>query len=186
MNRRQRGAGSFEFALCAALAAVLAGVLLLRLLEVRVESERTAARQVAAAVRTALAVRAARAADGAELAMLAQENPMRWLARLPPNYLGEYYAPDLESLTKGSWFFDRTDKSINYLLSRDTFSHGTSNLLKFKVEFIGSPQTSRTGRIDGGSQGLLLQEVAVADPDNQTAVSTRPLVRTTSNTERIQ
>lgn len=186
MMRHQRGASSFEFAVCAAMAAVLAGVLLLRLLDVRAESERTAAHQVAAAVRTALAVRAARVADAAELARLAEENPMQWLGRLPPNYLGEYYAPDLKSLSKGSWFFDRTDKSINYLFSRDTFSRGTSNLLKFKVEFTGSPQTSRTGRIDGGSQGLLLQEVAVAGPDNQTAVSTRPLVRTTSHTERIQ
>ncbi|CAN7427844.1 hypothetical protein [Massilia sp. LjRoot122] len=138
---RARGATRFEFAVCAIVTALLAGVLLGRLLEWRAQSERTAAYHVVGALRTAMAARAAQsgAAGGQEaLVALLQENPMTWLARKPANYLGEYYSPDLATLRRGAWFFDRTDRTVNYLLSSDTFSSGTSNLLKFKVELSSS------------------------------------------------
>ncbi|MBQ5947586.1 hypothetical protein [Massilia sp. ST3] len=157
--KRQGGASRFEFAVCMLLVALLAGGLLIRLLDVREESERAAAHHVAGALRTALAARVARMEEDAQLAKLAGENPMHWLSRLPPNYLGEYYSPDLAGLRKGSWYFDRTDKSINYLFSRDTFSRGTSKLLKFKVEFMRSPRMHRNDRLDGDTRGLALLEI---------------------------
>ncbi|MEH6435568.1 hypothetical protein [Massilia sp. DD77] len=141
------------------LVALLAGGLLLKLLEVREESERAVAHHVAGALRTALAARVAGMEEGAGLAALAGENPMHWLSRLPPNYLGEYYSPDLSGLRKGSWYFDRTDKSVNYLFGRDTFSRGTSKLLKFKVEFMRSPRLHRNSGQEGNAQGLALREV---------------------------
>jgi len=135
--RRTGGASRFEFAVCAALVAVLTSVLMARLLAWREQSERAAAYHVVGALRTALAARAAQVGmtqgEGGLMA-LAQENPMTWLSRTPANYLGEYYAPDLRSLRRGAWYFDRTDKTVNYLFGNDTFSFGTSNLLKFKVE----------------------------------------------------
>lgn len=134
---RARGATRFEFAVCAIVTALLAGVLLGRLLEWRAQSERTAAYHVVGALRTALAARATQLgeAGGRDAALaLMQENPMTWLVRQPANYLGEYYSPDLATLQRGAWFFDRTDRTVNYVPSSDTFSSGTSKLLKFKVE----------------------------------------------------
>ncbi|WP_020652177.1 hypothetical protein [Massilia niastensis] len=156
---RAGGATRFEFAVCAALVALLAGMLLLRLLDYRVQSERTAAYHVVGALRTALAARAAQAPTRASLAALAQENPIRWLDRKPVNYLGEYYTPDLAELEKGAWFFDRSDRSINYLLRSDTFSSGSSKLLKFKVKLSRAPHPVDIDGQSGHLQGLVLGEV---------------------------
>jgi general secretion pathway protein G len=84
---------------------------------------------------------------------------MHWLSRLPPNYLGEYYSPDLSALRKGSWYFDRTDKSVNYLFSRDTFSRGTSKLLKFKVELSSSSHPAGSSGRSGNHNALVIDEV---------------------------
>ena len=64
--------------------------------------------------------------------------------------LGDWAKDFVDWLTaNGAWFFDRTDKTINYLLGSDTFSSGTSNLLKFKVEL---SRTSDPSGINGGSR----------------------------------
>jgi general secretion pathway protein G len=164
MSRQARagGAARFEFAVCAILVAVLTGMLLARLLAWREQSERSAAYHVVGALRTALAARATQSGmtQGERgLNALMQENPMTWLERMPSNYLGEYYSPDPASLRRGAWFFDRTDKTVNYLFAYDTFSSGTSNLLKFKVEL---SRTSDPSGISGGSRNpgaLVIDEV---------------------------
>lgn len=146
---RQRGATRFEFAVCVIVIGLLAGVLLGRLLEWRVQSEYAAARHVVGALRTALAAREAQLVTtaGRDAALgLMQENPMSWLLRQPANYLGEYYAPDPDMLRRGAWFFDRTDRTVNYVLSSDTFSFQTSKLLKFKVELSSSYHQAESGR----------------------------------------
>lgn len=187
MKTRSGGATRFELAICTVLVAVLATTLLGRLLDYRVESERAAAHQVAGALRSALAARAAQlAGDAAALAALSQDNPLKLLSRVPANYIGEYYSPDVLTLRKGSWFFDRSDKSVNYLFSRDTISHQKSNLLRFKVEFTRSPQTNRTDRVEGVAQGLALSEVEANSPHRHSAPPPRPVVRTTFYTERSQ
>ena len=154
---RIRGATRFEFTVCIVVMGLLAGVLLNRLLEWRVQSERTAAYHVVGALRTALAAREAQlvTAAGRDAALsLMQENPMHWLLRHPPNYLGEYYSPDLSTLRRGAWFFDRTDRTVNYVLSSDTFSPQTSKLLKFKVEL-----SSSYYRAESGHATLVIDEV---------------------------
>ncbi|MFN3790625.1 hypothetical protein [Massilia sp.] len=145
---RQRGATRFEFVVCVIVMGLLAGMLLGRLLEWRAQSERTAVYHVVGALRTALAARETQlvAAAGRNAAFsLLQENPMGWLLRQPANYLGEYYAPDPDMLRRGAWFFDRTDRTVNYVLSSDTFSFQTSKLLKFKVELSSSYHQAGSG-----------------------------------------
>lgn len=157
---RYRGATRFEFAVCVVVMGLLAGVLLGRLLEWRAQSERVAAYHVVGALRTALAAREAQlSAAGRDAAFaLMQENPMSWLLRHPANYLGEYYAPDPAMLRRGAWFFDRRDRTVNYLLSSDTFSSRTSNLLKFKVELSSSYHPAPSGR-SGNYGALVIDEV---------------------------
>lgn len=173
MTTRSGGATRFEFAVCAALVAVLAGALLERLMQYRTESERVAASHVAGALKSALSARVAQAGgDAGALTALSQENPMNLLSRMPVNYVGEYYSPDLAMLPKGSWFFDRSDRTVNYLFSRDTISHQKSQLLRFKVEFIRSPQTDRTDRNAGVAQGLALSEVEASSPHHSFSTTT--------------
>lgn len=157
---RLRGATRFEFTVCVVVMGLLAGVLLGRLIEWRAQSERTAAYHVVGALRTALAAREAQlvTATGRDAAfLLLQENPMTWLARQPANYIGEYYAPDPARLRRGAWFFDRTDGTVNYVLSSDTFSSATSKLLKFKVELPSSYYPAGSGR--SGNGALVIDEV---------------------------
>lgn len=163
-TRRCRGATRFEFAVCAIVMGLLAGALLGRLIEWRAQSERTAAYHLVGALRTALVARAAQlgtAGGQAAVFSLLQENPMNWLQRRPANYLGEYYSPDLATLRKGAWFFDRTDRTVNYVLSSDTFSAGTSNLLKFKVEFSSSYRSAGSSGRSGNHGALVIDEVGI-------------------------
>ena len=168
MPQRAGGATRFEFAVCVVLVALLAGGLLGRLLDWREQSERSAAQHVVGALRSALAAKATQIGmtQGEEAVLaLTQENPMTWLDRKPANYLGEYYAPDLKILRRGAWFFDRADKTINYVLGRDTFSSGTSNLLKFKVEL---SRSTHSASISGqsGNPGVLVIDKLDTGPDN--------------------
>ena len=163
---RGRGATRFEFAVCAIVTALLAAVLLGRLLEWRAQSERTAAYHVVGALRTALAARATQiGASSGEDAVIAlmQENPMTWLVRKPANYLGEYYSPELSTLRRGAWFFDRTDRTLNYLLSSDTFSSGTCKLLKFKVELSSSNYPAANSGRSRNHGALVIDEVGAGN-----------------------
>jgi general secretion pathway protein G len=133
--------------------------LLYTLAEYQRQSAQVAVRSTVASLRTALAVEAARVAgsSGQEaLAELARQNPMGWLAQAPANYLGEYYRPRADELRRGNWYFDRTDLSINFLRSNDTFSSGTSKLLKFKVELLREPVPTRSGGRRKAIQGVVL------------------------------
>jgi general secretion pathway protein G len=159
---RTGGFTRFEFAVCAALSALLAGVLLLKLLEIRAQMERAVALQLVASARTAMAVRVARlAGQGGDRALeaIAQENPVTWLARAPGNYQGEYYRPGARTIKPGHWYFDRADKTLNYLLSSHIFSSGTSKLLRFKVELSREPIPGGGNGRKGLALGLVLGQL---------------------------
>lgn len=140
---RQRGASRFEFAVTAAILAILAGVLLERVRFYQEQAELVAVRQVAANIRTALDVKVAQGrlpGHGVDLALLAGQNPIALLDRKPANYLGEYYSPDNAELPVGNWYFDRHDKTLVYLLNkRETFRNASAKLLKFKVKLFRLP-----------------------------------------------
>ncbi|SFD95492.1 hypothetical protein [Massilia yuzhufengensis] len=160
-----RGFTRFEFAVCGLLFALLVGGLLSKLQEYRAQMERAAALQLVAAARTAMAVRVARlAVDGrgpAALEALAQENPVTWLARVPDNYQGEFSRPDAGVIKPGHWYFDRSDRSINFLQSSDTFSFGISKLLKFKVELLQAPAPADSDGRNEASYGLVLDQLQI-------------------------
>jgi prepilin-type N-terminal cleavage/methylation domain-containing protein len=137
------GQGGFtllEFALVVVLSSVVSAVVLNRFEFYREQAEMTSARQLVAALRTSLQVRSAQlASNGREqdLQQLAARNPIDLLAWKPANYLGEYYAPDPKQIGQPGWVFDPRDKSLVYLpQNTESFSFGTSRLLRFKVEFV--------------------------------------------------
>ena len=52
---------------------------------------------------------------------LVQENPIRWLATPPPNYLGEISNPRSADIPLNSWYFDPDRHELVYLLRRNKF-----------------------------------------------------------------
>ncbi len=165
------GFALFELAVTAVVVAVLAGILLHRMVPYAGQSEVVAAKQLIHSLRTALALRAAQAAaSGGPDALLAisRENPIEWLVRRPENYLGEYYSPDEAELPKGNWYFDKASRTLVYLVAAPkSFSAETSKFLRFKVELLRVPQpVEPDGRIRV-SEGLVLAEV-----ENQTVAIT--------------
>ena len=122
------GATSVEFALCLALMAIFVGVLLDRALYYQEYAERTAMEMTAKNIRTGLRFKVADLIldnRASEIAKLADENPLNWLAERPPNYLGELdSAPEDEP--KGQWYFDKRNKELVYTVNhRRHFSPST-------------------------------------------------------------
>jgi len=143
-RRRSHGFTLLEFGVTVLVAATVSALLLNRFDYYREQAEMAATRQLVAAMRTALHVRAVqlRAAGRTDaLRALAEDNPMNWLEQKPANYLGEFDAPDPEKIGRTGWVFDARDKSIVYLLpNAERLSFGTARLLRFKVEFLRTPQ----------------------------------------------
>ncbi len=140
---RQRGFTLFELAVAASVLAVLVAVLANRVLFYQEQAEIVAAEQLIGTLRSALQFKNAqllitRRADA--LSALAEESPIGWLSEKPANYLGEYYAPDLEKMPRGNWYFDRADKTLVYVLGDSpSFAARPPNLLKFKVKLARLP-----------------------------------------------
>jgi type II secretory pathway pseudopilin PulG len=137
---RQGGFTLLEFALVVLLSSIVSAVVLNRFEFYREQAEMTSARQLVAALRTSLQVRSAQLASNGraqDLQHLAASNPIDLLAWKPVNYLGEYYSPDPKQIGQSGWVFDPRDKSLVYLPENtESFSFGTSRLLRFKVEFV--------------------------------------------------
>ncbi|WP_313703475.1 hypothetical protein [Massilia sp.] len=158
-----RGFALFELAVAAVVVAVLAGTLLHRLAPYAGQSEVVAAKQLIHSLRTALALRSAQAvASGGQLALLAisHENPIEWLVRRPENYLGEYYSPDETKLHKGNWYFDKSNRTLVYLMAAPkSFSAKTPKFLRFKVELLRVPGPVEPDGRNRVTEGLVLAEI---------------------------
>jgi len=162
--RRQRGASLLELALVAVVTSVLAGLLLNCLISTRGESEDVAVKQLIGSLRTALAVRSAKAISTtgeAGLLALAHQNPMAWLQQPPENYLGEYYSPNKAELPSGIWYFDRVGQTLVYLpSSAKSFSLGTQKIRIFKVKLVHMSSPVNTDAREKGSTGLVLDQLS--------------------------
>jgi general secretion pathway protein G len=163
---RTKGQGGFtllEFAVVLLLSSVVSAIAFNRLEFYREQAEMVAARQVVAALRTSLQVHSARLASSGrqgELHRLAAGNPIELLDRKPVNYLGELTAPDPERIGQAGWVFDLRDRSLVYLpKNTESFSFGTSRLLRFKVEFVGNTEPSYQARTEKKSISLALNQV---------------------------
>jgi general secretion pathway protein G len=157
---KMRGFTMYEFAIVVAITAALSTVLLHRLDGYRRAAEEAAARQTVATLRAALQVEVTRAlAQGQadRLAALAQQNPMRLLARPPADYLGEFALSGQGNVARHGWVFDPRDKTLVYLRTeRESFAAGKSKLPVFKVEL-----TRKSGDAGAPVISLALNEVGL-------------------------
>ena len=109
-SRRQ-----YEFAVAVLVVALIAWLLLQALERAQqAVDEATLQAEVAALRIELLDVLAHRAAYGGELPQSA--NPLRWVAREPAGYLGEFDASDAAPPARGVWYFDRARGELVYRL----------------------------------------------------------------------
>lgn len=128
-----------EFALVAAIVGVLAGALLNRIVFYQRQAELVAVQQMVGALRSAMHLQVAKlyvSNRQAELPVLVEQNPMSWLAEKPGNYAGEYFSSRSQEIAPGNWYFDRTEKTLVYLLNdgNNNFQDSRSAMLKFKIK----------------------------------------------------
>lgn len=118
--KRARGFTLIEFLVVIIIISTLAAVLLDRMLFYQEAAEKAAMEQMAGTLRSALHLQIAdRLLHGkaADIAALAQDNPMDWLAEQPANYVGVRFAPKPGEVPKGNWYFDLRDKNLVYVVA---------------------------------------------------------------------
>lgn len=127
---KEHGFTLIEFVIVIVIIVVLAGLFLVRIPLYQEQAEKAAMQQVEGAIQSALVLRygalmSRGAATEKELSILATDNPMTWLQKLPPNYMGEYYDPSPRSVAPGHWMFDLKSRELIYVLNQsDNFIPG--------------------------------------------------------------
>ena len=132
--RRARGFTLIELLVVISVVAVTFGVALDRLTRYQELAERTAMEQNLAAINVAVTMKFAALVTSGRAQMIEKEvgsNPARLLSRLPENYLGELYAPELSTVRKESWYYDLRSGDFVYVPSRTRF-------LTFPKESVGN------------------------------------------------
>jgi general secretion pathway protein G len=159
-----RGFTLFELAVVAIVTSLLAVVLLQRLWSYQEVAEQAAMRSVLSSL--SLGLRAQTLSlytqgREADVAALAEQNPMQWLAAKPANYRGEFSAPSLEEIDGNSWFFDKSNKKLAYLLrERKFFDRNRSTPTYFHVELIRLPTSpARPSGTPETIEGVALNQV---------------------------
>lgn len=153
--RATAGFTLFELLLVIAIVGILAAVLLNRALWYQERAEKAAMEQVAAALQSALNLKMAKLAAQNKLpeaVSLAQENPMNWLAKQPPNYRGEYFDPPVGEAATGNWYFDLKQRELVYLVERgDSFRvvDGERKWVRYRVKLVYNEQHKTAGEVEG-------------------------------------
>jgi prepilin-type N-terminal cleavage/methylation domain-containing protein len=168
-GKRAQGFTLFELVVVIIIISTLAAVLMDRVLFYQEAAERAAMEQMAGTLRSALHLQIAdRLLKGKtrELPLLAEDNPMDWLAEQPANFAGVRFNPKPGEVAKGDWYFDLKDKQLVYIVARG--SHFTPNPagrkeVRYKVRLVYSrdAQVNPSGVDEKEINGVIL---ALAEP----------------------
>ena len=163
VTQKQRGASLLEFAFIVVIVGILTTVLLQRIWHYQGEANEAAMRMTVANVRTALEIKVAHGklpSGTMDLTMLAEQNPFDWLKDKPANYVGEYFSPSDADIGEGNWAFDRSDKSVIYLLNISSgFLDAPTKRLKFKVKLLRLPHSPAKPSGAPGPLGVAFEQV---------------------------
>lgn len=166
-RRSDRGFSLLELVVVVVIVALLASIVLARLLALQADAERVAMETVAGTLRSALGMTVAEAIvrqDLQRLRDLEGSNPMDRLAETPNNYLGALATPDPARLPDGHWYFDERARELVYLVRhKERFSGGDMNppRARFAVRLVYADRNGN-GRFDDGIdkiEGLRLSVV---------------------------
>lgn len=149
----QAGRSWLEFAVAAALLAVLAAVLLPFLLRQQEAAERTAVEMTVMNMRSGLRYRIAElilSGRTQEIAALAGTNPAAWLARPPEGYLGETGAAEPPPQAPGTWRFETARRELVYRVNRgDGFTAHDGGEREIRLRVVAEPGSLRQGALLG-------------------------------------
>jgi general secretion pathway protein G len=128
-----------EAAISAALVAVFLAVFLERVLYYMELAERTVMVLTVNNLNSALNVRRAYGMLGGKAMNDASRNPFELAGMSPANFLGEIDAPNLASVERGNWVFDRTRRELIYLprLRRGFETADPDGAIHFRLELWG-------------------------------------------------
>lgn len=118
---KQTGGSLLELAVMGAVIGMLATVFLNYMQRYQEVAEKTVMETTVINMRTGLKWRIAELMVQdrmRDMKDVARENPIKWLAAPPSNYLGEFDNPNAESLPRGSWYYDSGSRQLVYLPDR--------------------------------------------------------------------
>ncbi len=163
--RLLKGFTLIELIVVIAIFSVLAGTLLSRVWFYQEQAEKTAMAGVAGAIQSALVMQHGRLlvrGMESEVTALAADNPMKWLAKQPHNYSGEFYDLTPRSVAPGNWVFDLKTRELIYVLDRaDHFIPGKDGQkwIRYRVNLMYDPVLGASGKTSKELVGVLFEPV---------------------------
>lgn len=151
-RERANGFTLIELVIVISLVAVLAGMLLSRVLIYQEMAEKAAMQQVVSALQSALVLQYGHRMAlgmGPELNNIVNENPMEWLARKPGNYAGELKGVKPGVIESGSWAFDNQSHELIYIPNHAAYFTPAKDGLKwarFRTRFVYEPIPGKKNR----------------------------------------
>ncbi len=152
-----KGFTLIELMVVISMVAVLASVLLDRVWFYQEQAEKAAMEQVAGALQSALILQYGRLLNNgreAEVKSLSLENPIRWLMKQPPNYVGEFFAPTPGAISPGNWAFDLKNRELIYVPSHEDYFVPDSQGYKWVRYRTHLPYEARAGSKGKNAQEL--------------------------------
>ena len=161
----ERGFTLIEMVIVIVVVALLATTFANRVWFYQEQAEKAAMVEVAGVIQSALVMRYGQLMiheAGSEIAALATDNPMAWLAKAPRNYVGEFYDPLPSAVTPGNWAFDLESRELIYVIKRaDNFVPGADgqNWIRYRVKLMYEPASGSSARATKVLVGTLFEPV---------------------------
>lgn len=166
------GAGGFsliELVVVIVIISILMVVAIQRLLILQVDAERVVMESIVGSVRSAIGIKVAETIirkGAGELATLEYSNPMNFLAEVPANYIGDLASPDPAGLEPGSWYFNASNRTLEYLVNNTSHFTGGANdppRARFAVRLVYNDKNGN-GIYDAGTDMVEGLRLAVVEP----------------------
>lgn len=163
----EKGFTLIELSIVIGLIAVLAGMLLSRVLVYQELAEKAAMQQVVSAIQSALILQYGHRMTlglGNELKDIVNENPMEWLVRKPANYSGEIKKIIPGIIEPGTWGFDSQSRELVYVPDHTTHFVTPKNgqkWIKFRTHLV---YENMPGKKNKGSKELAGVTFSAVEP----------------------
>jgi len=161
---RPGGFSRLELMVAVLVIAILAGILLERLLHYQEMAEKARMEYAISSIKSGLRQRMASllvAGRAQDYRLLAKQNPMDLLEGKPDNYAGELTAVDGEQLASGTWYFDQEARALVYLVRRGAhFQSAGAGRKRVRLKIVIVQNSAEAGK-GSGSEDDPVNSVAI-------------------------
>lgn len=147
-----KGFTLFELAVVVCIVAVLMVVFLNRVLFYQEQVEKAGMIGVVTSVQSSLNMQQLGFLlrnEEAKIAALTKDNPINWLDDKPPNYVGEFFDPALDTIAPGNWAFDLKSRELIYVPDNTrhiSFAGDGKKWLRFRVKLVQGIANEASGK----------------------------------------